>query len=140
MIRVRTRVTPIPFRGARRIAFPALAMLALAAASVGAASAQALADPGACATSRALRDLDRVHAAMVAWYLDAVSELTRFGPRSAAGAPLCPGSPPVDLTQIPPISVEDLRALLVPQYIAAIPAFDPPNRCQPTSIANAGPT
>lgn len=70
-------------------------------------------------------DLEQVHAAMYAWYLDAVSGLAPVGGRTAHGAPLCPGSPAIDLAQVPPIAVEDLRALLVPQYIATIPAFDP---------------
>ncbi|MEO8195619.1 MAG: hypothetical protein ABI689_02740 [Thermoanaerobaculia bacterium] len=90
-----------------------------------AASAQVIGTAGACATSRAQADLEQVHAAMYAWYLDIVSGIATTERKASDGIPLCPGSPPVDVTQVPPISVEDLRVLLVPQYISAIPAFDP---------------
>lgn len=102
-----------------------LFLLLAAVALPSRAKAQVVGNAGDCATSRALRDLERVHAAIYAWYLDVVSGLAPFEGRTSEGVPLCPGSPPVDLAQVPPISVEDLRALLVPQYIAAIPAFDP---------------
>ena len=103
-----------------------LAILALHGAGV--APAQIISTGGGCVTSRAQEDLERVHAAMYAWYLDVVSGIASATPvdrRASAGTPLCPGSPPVDVTQVPPISVEELRALLVPQYIAAIPDSDP---------------
>lgn len=126
---------PRSFRRTCRYPLVVLALLVLHGA--GAALAEVSAIAGKCATSRAQEDLDRVHAAMYAWYLDAVSGRAPIVPiapiasappvtrRAAEGAPLCPGSPPIDVTQIPPISVRDLRALLVPQYIAAIPASDP---------------
>lgn len=74
------------------------------------AKAQVVGSDGDCATSRALQDLERVHAAIYAWYLDVVSGLAPFEGRTSAGAPLCPGSPPVDFAQVPPIPVEELRA------------------------------
>jgi hypothetical protein len=80
---------------------------------------------GDCATARAQADLEQVHGAMVAWYLDVVSGIAPTGRTAGLGAALCPGSPPIDMASIPPISLEDLRQLLVPNYIAAIPPFDP---------------
>lgn len=100
--------------------------LALVALSVAAAApAQVIGTADECTTSRAQDDLTRVHAAMYAWYQDVVSGIAAAGRTAPGGAPLCPGSPNIDLAKIPPISVEDLRALLVPEYIASIPAFDP---------------
>ena len=152
---------PFPFLPSRSTCRSALVAFALGALLAGAAPAQVLSTAGDCATSRALEDLERVHAALHAWYLDVVSGLAPLAPmapmapvpplapmapipgvsrahrapsspspsaiprNAAVGTPLCPGSPPIDLTLIPPISVQDLRALLVPSYIAAIPAFDP---------------
>jgi hypothetical protein len=130
-----TNLPLLSFRRPCRSALVVLAILALPGA--GAVSAQVIGPGGGCATSRAQEDLERVHAAMVAWYLDVVSGLASVASvaalapvpqvvhRPPGGSPLCPGSPPVDVTQVPPISVEELRELLVPNYIAAIPAFDP---------------
>ena len=117
---------PCSFHRAWRYPFAVLAILALHGAGV--APAQIISTGGGCVTSRAQEDLERVHAALYAWYLDVVSGIASATPvdrRASAGTPLCPGSPPVDVTQVPPIAVEELRALLVPQYIAAIPDSDP---------------
>ena len=59
---------------------------------------------------------------MNAWLADVTSGLTGGMPLGAAH---CPGSPPVDVTQVPAISVVDLRDLLVPTYIDSIPEKDP---------------
>lgn len=75
-----------------------------------------------CATSRAEAEIQTVGEAMLAWLIDIVSGLSEG---ASTLEPICPGASPVDLTLVPSISVEDLRALLVPDYIAAVPALDP---------------
>ncbi len=59
---------------------------------------------------------------MLAWLTDVIIGLST--PLTPAGS-TCAGSVPVDITQVPFISVTDLRALLVPVYIASVPANDP---------------
>lgn len=86
------------------------------------ASAQTMGNAGDCATSRAQESLDRVGAAMLMWLTDVVSGLAAA---PGHGAATCIGSAPVDLALVPTIAVEDLRALLIPVYIASIPATDP---------------
>lgn len=99
------------------------AALGLAALPAGSpASAQTIGNAGECATSRAQESLDRVGAAMFSWLLDVTSGLVEGAP---IGTDLCPGAPPVDVTEVPPISVSDLRALLIPVYIESIPEKDP---------------
>lgn len=104
---------------ARRSFGRALVCIAASLLVVPAGRAAATVD---CATAQAQASLDRVGAAMFAWLLDVTSG---FAAASPLGAPLCPGSPPVDVTEVPPISVANLRALLVPVYIDAIPEEDP---------------
>jgi len=70
-------------------------------------------------------EIGRVHAAMYAWYLSAVSGFASSRGLARSGPPLCPGGPSIDLELVPQIPVEDLRALLVPAYIDAVPAIDP---------------
>ncbi len=94
----------------------------LVVAGGSAAAAQEIGDSAACATSRAQASLDRVGLAMLMWLTDVVSGLTA---PPALGGPTCLGSVPVDLALVPAIPVADLRALLVPLYIAAIPTNDP---------------
>jgi hypothetical protein len=85
-------------------------------------TAQVFGNAGDCATSRAQASIDKVGRAMIRWLTDVVSGLA---PLSALGGSACVGSEPVDTTLVPEISVADLRALLVPQYIDSIPAADP---------------
>lgn len=75
-----------------------------------------------CATSRAVSTIESVGRAMIGWLADQVSRSVA-APLVDGG--LCPDSPAADVSQVPPIEVEDLRALLVPRYIASIPASDP---------------
>jgi hypothetical protein len=89
------------------------------------AAGQVIGNAGGCATSRAMAEIGRVHAAMYAWYLDVVAGFAGSSGLAGSGPPLCPGGPAIDLGLVPPISVADLRALLVPAYIDAVPAFDP---------------
>jgi len=75
-----------------------------------------------CPVSHAQAEIVEVGAAMYAWLVDVTSGIAgKAGPSDT----LCPGSPPVDIALVPEIAVADLRALLVPDYIAAIPELDP---------------
>jgi hypothetical protein len=79
-------------------------------------------EPIPCATSQALAEIDRVESAMLLWLTDVVS---RLGAPARQGGPPCAGSVPADLSLVPSISIADLRALLVPFYIAEVPERDP---------------
>ncbi len=108
---------------ALRCAFALAALGALALRFPAPALGEASSIP--CATSRAVEEIDTVAAAMYAWLLDVTGGLASATPAASIAGAVCPGSPPVDLTQVPVIALADLRALLVPLYIAAIPAKDP---------------
>jgi hypothetical protein len=76
-------------------------------------------DPNTTAQKRTVIDIRNVGSAMWSWYHDQK--------RSAASSPKPGAESPawsVDLTRVPVISREDLAAVLVPKYIAAIPAED----------------
>ncbi len=86
------------------------------------ATAQGFDNAGACATSRAQKSIDTVAAAMISWLTDVISGVTAA---PALGGSSCAAAGPVDIAQVPAIPVADLRTLLVPLYIASIPANDP---------------
>lgn len=75
-----------------------------------------------CATERAASEIRAVGAAMAAWLTDII-DLEGRSPRGEES--ICPGAPPVDVAQVPQITHQDLSDLLVPEYISAIPQFDP---------------
>lgn len=109
----------MPIRPRRQAVF---CVLALGLVQEAAAPAAGPTDRVACATSQAVASIDSVAAAMLEWLTDVVSGLQASRPR---GLPTCNGSEPVVVALVPPISIEDLRALLVPLYIGSIPQNDP---------------
>ncbi|MFN7942824.1 MAG: hypothetical protein U0X73_14645 [Thermoanaerobaculia bacterium] len=111
---------PILLAHRRRVA-SAFLLAALFVAPVAAAPTIVEAQPD-CATSRAVATIESVGQAMIGWLADQVSRAAAAPPSDGG---LCPDSPAADVSQVPPIEVEDLRALLVPLYIASIPASDP---------------
>lgn len=76
----------------------------------------------ACATSQAVQQIQAVGTALTSWVIDQVARRPLAGGDALA---LCPGSPPVDVSAVPLSTVVELRALLVPEYIAEIPEWDP---------------
>lgn len=109
--------TPTPLRRPAAICCVALGLVQGSSALAGGPI-----DPVPCATSQAAASIDRVAAAMLAWLTDVIAGL-RVSP--ARGVSTCLGAEPVDIALVPPILVADLRALLVPFYIASVPANDP---------------
>jgi hypothetical protein len=106
---------PAPsFRIVAALGLP-LALLVPPNASVAAATG---APPPTCAVRQATDNVAAVGTAMISWLTDQVGFVAPVGST-------CPGSAPVDVSQVPIIAVDDLRAVLVPQYIAAVPALDP---------------
>ncbi len=99
-----------------------LLVAALAGAAGPPAIAQGFDNAGACATSRAQQSIDTVAAAMISWLTDVISGVADA---PALGSSTCASIGPVDIALVPAIPVADLRALLVPFYIASIPANDP---------------
>ncbi len=78
-----------------------------------------------CASQRARAEISEVGAAMLAWLTDIIIGATPRG--GGIPGPLCVGEPPVDLSVVPQIATADLRSLLVPEYIEAVPELDPWN-------------
>ena len=76
-----------------------------------------------CPTALARAQIDAVGAATFAWLTDLTSGAHAGTHRSFE--PICPDSPPLDLTRIPPISGHILALLIVPDYIEAVPLDDP---------------
>jgi hypothetical protein len=86
-------------------------------------AAPALAQPATeCASTRARAEMEEIGRAMWAWYLDVVSAANGVG---GDLDPICPDSPPLDVTAIPPINSGILAIFLVPNYIAQVPSQDP---------------
>jgi len=79
-------------------------------------------DPNITAQKRTVVDIRNVGTAMWQWYKDQVAP--RRSPASHKQAELATLTKEVDFQRVPVISREDLAALLVPKYIAAIPAED----------------
>jgi len=114
------RRTTFPFPWTGRKAGILAVALALAAAAP--TKAQVFDYAGDCPTSRAQASIDEVSLAMLHWLADVTSGLV---PPSTLDGPTCLAAVPVELALVPAIAVEDLRALLVPAYIDAIPGNDP---------------
>jgi hypothetical protein len=106
--------------GRRCALFRAAAPGLLVALLSSAASAAPVTD---CSSTRARSEIDRVSAAMLAWLTDIISG--KLAGNSVVNPPICPETPPVDLSIVPEISHEDLQRLLVPEYIEAVPELDP---------------
>jgi hypothetical protein len=77
-----------------------------------------------CGSQRARAEIEQVGAAMLAWLTDIITSSHLGG---GIPGPLCVGEPPVDLALVPQIAIDDLRELLVPDYIAVVPENDPWN-------------
>ncbi len=84
--------------------------------------AQVVGSATPCSTSRAQVELVQVRDAMLSWLTDIVSVTEG---RTGLGETICPGAPAIDVTLVPAITIEALRDLLVPLYIASIPELDP---------------
>jgi hypothetical protein len=78
--------------------------------------------PDLMAQKRTIHDIRNVGTAMWSWYKDQVAP--RRSAASHAKAEEESQIKSVDFTRVPVISREDLAAILVPKYIAAIPAED----------------
>jgi hypothetical protein len=102
--------------------YAAICLVSLGLGRATSALAARPADPIPCSTSRAVESIDRVAAAMLEWLTDVVSGVQAVPDRAVS---TCIGSQPVDIALVPQISIADLRALLVPLYIASIPENDP---------------
>ncbi len=79
-------------------------------------------DPNVMAQKRTIHDIRDVGTAMFRWYHDQVAP--KRSAESHARAEEEGAAKSADLTRIPVISREDLAAILVPKYIAAIPSED----------------
>ena len=111
-----------PLRTKGRILERGIAV-ALALATASAASALVPVD---CPTTRARAEIDAVGSAMVAWLTDLTSGVAASEASPARGSGgSCSASPPVDVTDIPPINSFVLALLIVPDYIDAVPIADP---------------
>jgi hypothetical protein len=109
-----------------RIRFALLLALLLLPVGLRAQPAPDDANPNITAQKRTVVDIRNVGSAMWGWYKDQMaprrSEAAHA--RAEAKAQEDATNRSVDFTQVPVISREDLTALLVPKYIAAIPAED----------------
>ncbi|MFL6236415.1 MAG: hypothetical protein ACJ76N_25015 [Thermoanaerobaculia bacterium] len=105
-----------------RIQFALLLALLLLPSSSRAQPTPDNADPNITAQKRTVVDIRNVGTAMWSWYKDQVAP--RRSAASHARAEKESQISSVDFTQVPVISREDLTALLVPKYIAAIPSED----------------
>lgn len=79
-------------------------------------------NPNLTAQKRTIIDIRNVGTAMWSWYKDQVAP--KRSAESHARAEEEGKTLSVDFTRVPVISREDLTAILVPKYIAAIPAED----------------
>jgi|1186.fasta_scaffold606467_1 hypothetical protein len=84
--------------------------------------AQAAESPDLVAQKRTIHDIRNVGTAMWSWYKEEVAP--RRSPDSHKKAELATLTQEVDFQRVPVISREDLAAILVPKYIAAIPEAD----------------
>jgi hypothetical protein len=103
-----------------RIQFALLLALLLPIASH--AQPAATESPDTVAQKRSIIDLRNVGTAMWEWYK--VEVAPRRSPESHEQAKLATLTQEVDFERVPVISREELAALLVPKYIAAIPEAD----------------
>ncbi|MFL6195630.1 MAG: hypothetical protein ACJ75H_15750 [Thermoanaerobaculia bacterium] len=99
---------------------PALALLALASLSPAFAAPPAQAD--AEATKTTVRDIRNVGTAMWTWYKETMAPKRSEAAHQQAEADSKATS--VSMADVPVISREDLRKILVPKYIAEIPEKD----------------
>ncbi len=99
-------------------------LLALLLLPVGLRAQQAndLDDPNVMAQKRTIHDIRDVGTAMWNWYKDQMAP--KRSAESHARAEEESAAKSADLARIPVISREDLAAILVPKYIAAIPSED----------------
>jgi hypothetical protein len=87
-----------------------------------ASHAQATESPDTVAQKRTIIDIRNVGTAMWSWYKEEVAP--RRSQESHKQAELATLTKEVDFTRVPVISREELAAILVPRYIAAIPEAD----------------
>jgi hypothetical protein len=109
-------------RKTRRFAY--LALLALATPLLMAAAPSAPAPDDTPNVKRAIADLRNVGTATWNWYQDEVAPGRTPEAHKAAGK-LAKEGKPVDFANVPVISAVDLRKILVPKYIQAVPEQDP---------------
>jgi hypothetical protein len=105
-----------------RFQFASALILGLLLLPAGLRAQQTGDDPNITAQKRTVIDIRNVGTAMWQWYKDQVAP--RRSAASHAKAQEDATNKSVDFTQVPVISREELTALLVPKYIAAIPAED----------------
>src|SRR4051794_40182612 len=103
-----------------RIQFALLLALLLPMASH--AQPEATESPDTVAQKRSIVDIRNVGTAMWTWYKTEVAP--RRSPESHKKAEQESQTKEVDFERVPVISREDLAAILVPKYIAAIPEAD----------------
>jgi hypothetical protein len=96
----------------------ALSLLLLPAAS----NAQEAPSPDLLAQKQTVSDVRNVGTAMWHWYKEEVE--AKRSPEAHKQAQQESGAKEVDLQRVPVISRQDLAAILVPRYLAAIPAAD----------------
>jgi hypothetical protein len=97
----------------RRLALVVAAMLP-------AAAARGLTPSEVAPYAQTAADVRAVGTAMMSWLTDQIS----FSEKAKAGSALYAASSTVDVANYPVITREDLAAILVPQYISAIPELD----------------
>jgi ABC-type glycerol-3-phosphate transport system substrate-binding protein len=97
-------------------------MAGLAAASVACLATASRAATQDAATTRTISDIRNVGTAMWHWYKD--GNATRRSEKAHKEAQEQSHATSVDFAKIPVISRQELTALLVPKYIAAIPETD----------------
>jgi hypothetical protein len=105
-----------------RIRFALLLALLLLPVGLRAQPAPDDANPNITAQKRTVVDIRNVGTAMWSWYKDLMAPRRSEASHARAEAESKAWS--IDITRVPVISREDLAAILVPKYIAAIPAED----------------
>jgi hypothetical protein len=103
------------------VRIPSALLLTLLLLPVGSRAQQAP-NPDLVAQKRTVIDIRNVGTAMWSWYKDQMAP--RRSAASHAKAEEESQTKSADITRVPVISREDLAAILVPKYIAAIPAED----------------